>query len=61
MSLTTFAGIRFDAAVSREYFAQLKEAQGHFLEARNVRKRGASTRKEEMACGNNKVWSACSA
>ena len=44
---------RFDAAVSREYFAQLREAQGRFVEARDSRRRGQG--KGQMACGNNKV------
>lgn len=45
-------GPRFDAAVSRDYYAQLKEAQGHFIGARKFRKRGQD--RGEMACGNNK-------
>ena len=48
-----FGCARFDAAVSREYFVQLQEAQGHFLQARTLRKRGVQ--KQEMACGNNQV------
>ena len=48
---------RFDAAVSREYYAQLKEAQGHFIGARKFRKRGQD--RGEMACGNNKVRQSC--
>lgn len=43
---------RLDAAVSREYYAQLKEAQGHFIGARKFRKGGQD--RGEMACGNNK-------
>lgn len=48
---------RFDAAVSREYYAQLKEAQGHFIGARKFRKRGQD--RGEMACGNNNVRQSC--
>lgn len=44
---------RFDAAVTREYVGQLREAQGEFASAREVRRRGV--RKGEMACGSNKV------
>ncbi len=53
----TSALYRFDAAVSREYYAQLKEAQGHFIGARKFRKRGQD--RGEMACGNNKVRQSC--
>ncbi|KAL0056087.1 hypothetical protein WJX82_007611 [Trebouxia sp. C0006] len=51
-------GPRLDAAVSREYYAQLKEAQGHFIGARKFRKGGQD--RGEMACGNNNVQARCS-
>ena len=44
---------RFDAAVTRENVGQLREAQGQFVEAREVRRRGV--KKGHMACGWYKV------
>lgn len=46
-------GPRFDAAVTRENFAQLREAQGRFDDAKELRMRGKS--KGHIACGNYKV------
>ncbi|KZS92475.1 hypothetical protein SISNIDRAFT_455676 [Sistotremastrum niveocremeum HHB9708] len=52
----TFGGLgegpRFDAAVTRENMAQLREAQGRFEEAKEMRMRGKS--KGHIACGNDK-------
>ena len=41
---SNFCGCQADAAVSHKYLVQLKEAQGYFMEAKKVRKRGARKR-----------------
>ncbi|KZS92478.1 hypothetical protein SISNIDRAFT_486506 [Sistotremastrum niveocremeum HHB9708] len=43
-------GPRYDAAVTRENMAQLREAQGRFEEAKDIRLRGKS--KGQVCCGN---------
>ena len=52
-SSPVFTDARFGAAVSCEYFAQVKEAQGRLVDAKAVRKRGVENK--QMACGNNEV------
>jgi hypothetical protein len=43
-------GERFDAAVTHENMAQIREAQGRFIDARKMRLQGQAA--GQMVCGN---------